>query len=134
MFVFESDSMKIKRILKFYFYAENIDLHFGRLIERYACDPNADCGETLERINILIDEKQRLNRLWSYIDMVAGGLKADEAKALKRYSEMRTSIKKLDKETERSIRRAGVKFVRHARRLESFGVEMRLVNKYYALL
>ena len=126
--------MKIKRILKFYFYAEKIGLHFDRLIERYACDPKADCGETLERINILIDEKQKLNKLWSYIDMIAGGLKADETEALKKYSEMRTSIKKLDKETERSIRRAGVKFVRHARRLGSFDGEIRLLGKYYALL
>lgn len=126
--------MKIKRILKFYFYAEKIDLHFDRLITKYACDPESDCGETLERINILIDEKQKLNKLWSYIDMIAGGLKADEKEALKNYSAMRTSIKKLDKEAERCIRRAGVKFVRRARRLGSFDGELRLVNKYYALL
>lgn len=126
--------MKIKEVLRFYFYAEKINTHIDRLILKRACDPAVDGRDGADRISLLIEEKEGLERLWAYIDGVAGGLGGEELKTLKYYSAMRVGLRRLDCESVKRIRRAGVKFVRHARRLQSFGNELKLLKKYYCLL
>lgn len=126
--------MKIKEMLRFYFSAEKINSHIDRQILKYACNPEVNVLEGAERISLLIDEKGKLKELWAYLDGIAGGLKGEELDALKSYSVMREGLKKLDGDEVRRIRRAGTKFMRRARRLDSFGKELRLLKRYYCLL
>ncbi|MDE6442547.1 MAG: hypothetical protein K2L12_07355 [Clostridia bacterium] len=126
--------MKIKEMLRFYFSAEKINSHIDRQILKYACNPEVDALDGAERISALIDEKGKLKKLWAYLDGVAGGLKSEEFDALKSYSAMREGLKKLGGDEIKRIRSAGTKFMRHARRLDSFGKELRLLRRYYCLL
>ena len=109
--------MNVKRILRFYFYADTLEKVFDGIIFHSALSSAyiAESELCAERICGLIGEKQ-------------------ERSALYRYASLRCGIKKLSDEERKAIKRAAVKFTRRARRIESFSEALRLVGKYYSLI
>lgn len=130
------NGMNSKRLLRFYFKADDLDRTIDNLIFRVAvksvdCDRGGDFY--VERILALTEAKDKLSELWHYLDGVIGGLK-EERGTLEGYALMRTGIRRLADERQREIRRALIKFVRHARAVDRFEEGIRLVNGYYCLL
>ena len=127
--------MKVKRILRFYYCAESLERAFDNLIFKIASSSfdksSFDCADRLCRI---IDEKSELAKLWSYLDGIIPALSEEERSSLEEYAKLRCGIKRLAAEDIKRLRRAVVKFRRHARRLECFYKGLRLVYKYYCLM
>ena len=127
--------MKVKRILRFYYCAENLERAFDNLIFKIASSSfdksSFDCADRLCRI---IDEKSELAKLWSYLDGIIHVLSEEERLSLEEYAKMRCGIKRLGADDIKRLRRAVVKFRRHAHRLEGFSRGLNLVYKYYCLM
>ena len=128
--------MNVKRILRFYFYADTLEKVFDGIIFHSALSSAyiAESELCAERICGLIGEKQELSEFWEYLDKILSGFSENERSALYRYASLRCGIKKLSDEERKAIKRAAVKFTRRARRIESFFFFFRLVGKYYSLI
>lgn len=126
--------MKVKRVLRFYFFAEGLERTLDKLIMKTACAPDADAEGGAERILKLIDEKRELSKLWSYLDGILSGFTEAERGALKSYAALRCGLKRLDDDGRKSLRRAVMKFTRRARRIESFRAGLQLVSGYYCII
>ena len=133
MFVFCSEkSVKPKKILRFYFGADSLDIAFDNLITQKAFDFGADTLETAERLCSVIGEKMRLERLWAYLDSVLSGFSEEDRTVLKNYASRRGIP--LDDGERRAAKRAQIKFTRHARRLNEFEDDFAILKKYYCLI
>ncbi len=128
--------MKIKRILRFYFFCESLDRALDNLIMKKALVTGADSDgvKAAECICKVIYDKSRLSDLWRYMDGIMTSLSDDDLAALKGYAAARGSVKSFDDKTRKEWRRAAVKFRRRARRLDRFSESLKLVGKYYCLL
>ena len=124
--------MKPKKILRFYFGADSLERAFDNLITQKAFDFGADTLETAERLCNVIGEKMRLERLWAYLDGVLSSFSEEDRSALFRYSLRRTAP--LNEAENRAVKRAVIKFTRHARRLSEFADDISVLKKYYCLL
>ena len=122
--------MKTKKILRFYFSAGSLEEAFDNLIISKACAPFADGLETAERLCGVIGDKIQLERLWAYLDGVVSGLSEEERETLLKYSARGTTVKSDDK----AVKRAVIKFIRRAHRLEEFEEDIAVLNKYYCLI
>ena len=122
--------MKPKRILRFYFGADSLERAFDNLILNKAFDFGADTLETAERLCSVIGEKMRLERLWAYLDGVLSVFSEEDRRALKNYSSRRT----FNDAEFRAIKRAVIKFTRHARRIGEFADGFSVLKKYYCLI
>ena len=136
MFSFSRSILKIKRVLRFYFSADSLERAFNNIIIKSALSSarSTEGGLYADKICNLIGEKQELSQLWGYVDGVLKSFSESECAVLEEYANMRTGIKELCEEKRRNIRRIAVKFVRRARRLESFDTALGLVGKYYCLI
>lgn len=129
--------MKSKKLLRFYFASEELNRALDNFIVKAAYDSGGLAGGGLiyaERICALIRAKRELGELWGYLDRVIGGLAEEERLILAKYGRMRRGISKVEESERRAIRRAAVKFSRHARRLGKYTEGIRLVGEYYSLL
>lgn len=125
--------MKIKVLLRFYFAADGIEKHLNGLILKYACNPLCGAEYGADRICGLIEEKKELCKLWTYLDGIIRGLNESERGELEKYSCMRTGLKLLKAEEVKAVRRAVIKFVRHAHRLNKFERQIDVLKRYYCL-
>ena len=129
--------IKSKRILRFYFKADELNRALDNLIINCACS-SADCTKAVERyadkIIKLIGAKGELAGFWRYLDGVISALNERDRDTLREYSLMRCGIKRLNEVRQREIKRAVIKFVRHARSLDRFKEGLRLVGEYYCLI
>ena len=128
--------MKVKRILRFYYYCESLERALDNIIlkKALATESYSDGEKSAEFILSLIDEKKKLCSLWGYIDGVMKRLDGADRGSLKSYASVRGSVKTFCEEQRREWKRAAVKFRRRARRIESFADAIKLVGKYYCLL
>ena len=129
--------MKSKRILKFYFNAEGLNRSLDRIILNCACSSYDYIGggeRYAQRISELIGVKSKLSVFYAYLDGVLGGLKEEERQELCYYANLRIGIKRLPDERRRGIKRSVMKFVRHARLIDRFSEEVKLVYEYYCLI
>ena len=124
--------MKPKKILRFYFGAESLERAFNNLIISKASDFGSDTLETAERLCAVIGEKMRLKRLWAYLDGVLSAFSEGDKAALKNYSSKRTAS--FDSAELRAVKRAVIKFTRHARRIGEFADDFPVLSKYYCLI
>lgn len=125
-----------KRLLRFYFKADELDGALNNLILSNACRSAACEGRGAyyaERIIALTEAKSKLSALWQYLDGVMLALKSEDVEPLKRYAFMRCGIRRLELDEQHEIKRAVIKFTRHARSLERYADGMRLVGEYYCL-
>lgn len=126
-----------KRLLRFYFNADELERALNNLILTCACR-SADGvrgGEFYaERIIEITEAKKRLAELWQYLDGVISSLKTGELEPLKYYALMRYGIRKLDTVRQREIKRTVIKFSRRVRSLERYAEGVRLVEEYYCLM
>lgn len=123
--------MKIKLLLRFYFFADGAEIAIDNRILKLACSPCADAFEAAESICGLISEKSELSRLWRYLDGVIGSMPADDVERLEFYAGKRDG---LTEEEKKGVKRAVMKFVRRARGAERFGGGIKLAGKYACLL
>ena len=132
MFVFLfGEKVKPKKILRFYFGADSLERAFDNLILTKAFDFGADTLETAERMCAVIGEKMRLERLWSYLDGILSVFSEDDRLSLLKYA---TKAAPFDDDENRAIKRAVIKFTRHARRLSEFSDDIAVLKKYYCLI
>lgn len=126
-----------KRLLRFYFNAEELERALGNLIITHACR-SADCAKGGEyyaqKILAVIGAKEQLSELWRYLNGAISELKDEEVQTLKDYALLRCGIRKLNEAKQREIKRAVIKFSRHARSLERYAEGVRLVGEYYCLM
>ncbi len=129
--------MKSKRLLRFYFSAEGVDRALNNLITAAGCASFYAPGKGVyyaEKMLRLIEVKSELGLLWNYLDGILKEFSDVERQTLKRYGELRCGFSKLGDEDRRGIRRAAVKFARHARGIERFSAAVELVGEYYSLM
>ncbi len=129
--------MKSKRLIRFYFAADELNCALDNLILQNACNTRdfVRGGEFYaERIIEIIEIKSELGRLWNYLDKVIEGFGEGERRTLEFYGKARAGIKKLPDDRRREIKRAVVKFTRHARFTERYEEAVRLVGEFYCLL
>lgn len=129
--------MRTKRILRFYFKADEFERALQNLILADACrsaDYTKEGNFYAQRIINLISAKQSLAKLWEYLDGVLGGFTDGEKLTMKEYALSRTGISRLRESRKREIKRTLIKFTRRARRLKNFGEGIRVVNRYYCLV
>ena len=132
MFVFCLErKVKPKKILRFYFGAESLEMAFDNLITGKAFDFEGDTLETAERLCTVIGEKMRLQRLWAYLDSVLSSFSVADRRALKSYASRRTALSNAE---HKAAKRAVIKFTRHARRLKEFEDDFAILKKYYCLI
>lgn len=126
--------LKVKKILRFYFFAESLNCALDNLILKLALSPLSDTENSAERITDIITRKRALNVFWQYLDGVVKTMSEEDRTVLKSYCGMRVGLKSLGKEEQKAVKRAAVKFTRRARRIDGFFEEMRLVSGYYSLI
>lgn len=127
--------MKVKRLLRFYFFADSLERALDNLILKYAYTSGGKEGERCAQILCeLIGEKDKLNGLWLYLDAVASSLSEEEREILRGYASMRCGIKRVGQDRQRAIKRSVIKFTRRAKRLCSFKEEIEIVGKYYCVI
>ena len=131
--------MVVKRFLRFYRSAEKLNGYIDGLMERLAMQSGLDgvggCERYAERLMLLIEDKERLSRLWARLNGVVEGLTDADRFTLFKYADTRGGTK--DGAEGREIHRAVVKFTRRAFNvLNGVGAEsdLQLVNKYYCLM
>lgn len=129
--------MKSKRILKFYFFADGLNVALDNYIMKLAVSSGDHVrgGEYFaQRICALIEEKSVLGKLWQYLDGVLGGFSEREKRVLRFYGATRRGITSFNAAERREIKRVTVKFSRHAAGLARFAKGLELLGKYYCLL
>lgn len=127
--------MKLKRLLKFYFNAEKLNIRLDRLLEHRASyarsyDALADLNGVVE----IVGDKVALCRLYSYLKEIMDGLSDCDRAVLRRYSLLRVDIKRLDGGTYREYKRAAMKFSRRLRYIGVYAEETEVLKKYAVLI
>lgn len=125
------NKVSIKRVLKFYFYADE----YSRLIDWKisACAKNSvnrSGEECAEEMIELIEDKSILSEYWEYLEKVLAGFTNEEKKVLKFYCVLRAGVRRLGAAERAEIKRCAVKFRRRARRLDSFYEGYAVAAKY----
>lgn len=122
--------MKTKKILRFYFSADSLNKAFDTLMVNKACAANSSGVEACEKLCSLVGDKIQLERLWGYLDGILSTFSEEERATLLKYSARRACLKSSCKE----VKRAVVKFMRRARRLEEFEDSIATLGSYYCLI
>lgn len=127
-----------KKILRFYFSADNLNDAMNNLIDKYAygsVDNTHGCEYYADKVIELINKKDKLSLLWGYINGVMQGFSDYDASVLLAYSSMRVGISKLSKDVQKEIRRVVIRFSRKAERgIARFDDAVRIVNEYYHIM
>lgn len=123
--------MKVKILLKFYFNADALNGRLDRLITYNACKVE---GGSFDRISELIEDKGKLCGLMDYLKERVERLTQEDKSALKRYSELRVGVRNLEDNERREIKRAVMKFTRKLTYIERHSEEVRVLQKYRAVL
>lgn len=126
-----------KRLMRFYFKAEELENALDNLILNWAlrsAEGVRGGDYYAERIIGIIEAKERLCELWQYLDSVMTTLTSGDRQALEEYANMRCGVRKLDDAQRLAIKRAQIKFLRHARAIGRFSDGVRLVGEYYCLM
>lgn len=129
--------MIIKRLLKFYFAADDLEYALNRLINAHALRSMdcGECGEIIDKIISLTDDKYRLSVLWNALDGVMEKLTGKDAETLKSYAFMRGGTNRLEEGERREIHRAVVKFSRRAKiAIERTRSQYNVLCRYYNLM
>lgn len=129
--------MKVKRLLKFYFCAEELNSALDDIIMRKAAGSamGACAEECADDILKIISAKQELNRLWNYLDKIFAGLGREDIIRLERYAMMRCGLKMLGSEERKGIHSSLMKFSRRNLNFGSrFDVAMKVLGAYYCLI
>lgn len=107
--------MKIKRLMRFYFFAGSLNKTLDDIIMNIACSSGADvyCGGLVyaERIAEIVQAKESLARLWARLNGVMEKLTERDRNTLKLYGALRVGPRG---EIKKEIHRAAVKFTRRA--------------------
>lgn len=129
--------MKSKQLLRFYFGADRLNRALDNLMTLYAmraADGDRGALYYAEKISEIDGKKLALSRLWGFLDGVLSCFNNDEKEALRFYAELRTGISRLSGDKKRQIKRLIIRFVRHARGIERFGGEIKLLGGLYCLI
>ena len=123
--------MKVKLLLKFYFNAAVLNERLDRLIAFHACQVS---GWSFEKVTALIEDKRALCNLMNYLESRLEKLTQRDLNALKRYAKLRVSVRKLEDEERRDIKRAVMKFTRKLTYIDRHEKELQTLKNYRAVL
>lgn len=130
--------IKIKRILKFYFRAEQMNDALDCYILRRALssfDTHDGGLKAVDKITNLIDKKILLAKLWAFLDGVINKLDESDVAVLEKYALMRCGIYRLGESERRQIRRVVVKFTRRIDgKISRFEKGVEIIDAYFCLL
>lgn len=117
--------MKIKQLLRFYFYADEAERAIDNLITYIACSPFVYGGaeRAAQRIIYLRDCKDRLSELWLYLDSVISRFGA-QSEVLRGY------VSAGWEGDIREQKRVLMRFRRYAAGVGRFGEALTLLRKY----
>ena len=128
--------MKIKNLMKFYFFADSLNRALDGVIMRVAFKAGRDAyrgGEAyFNEMAAVVEIKGELSDFWARLDGIMEGLTERDRRTLKVYAAARTAF---EGEGKREVHRALVKFSRRAKGL-LYGDERqyKLMCAYKALL
>jgi hypothetical protein len=129
--------LNLKKVLRFYFCADDLNYAIDNLIEHIAVSSGkSDKSPVIfsERIIDLVESKKCLSVLWGYLDLVIKKFDEQDIKLLTFYSHLRCGVTNLDDEKRKNIHRAVVKFSRKVPDiLKRFEEQISLIEFYYAL-
>lgn len=128
--------MKIKRLMRFYFWAGSLDEAFNNLILKTALTAGEDvysgCLPYADKICALIETKERLGRLWFRLDGIMSAMSDRDRATLLCYAANRQAT---CAEEKRETHRAVVKFTRRAGGLLAGGGDLyKLMCAYQCLI
>lgn len=129
--------MKVKRLLKFYFCAEELNSALDDIIVRRAVGSGMGaCAEQCAGdILKIISAKEELAELYGYLDGIFSSLCGEDVARLRRYALLRRGLKFLPAAERRGIHSSLMKF---SRRSVGFGHRfdgaMKVLNAYYCLI
>ena len=127
--------MKIKRVLKFYFYCDRLESAINGIILRRAFSSRSRAGEdAAEDMLEIISDKGELCRLYAYVDGIIKKLPESDVKTLYAYCSLRCGVNALPLAERRAVKRAAVKFVRSAHSIDRYSGAVAILGKYYALI
>lgn len=129
--------VNIKRLLRFYYSAENLNAAMDSAIERLAVQ-SADSyigGEYYaEKISLIVAEKSELSALWGYLDTALSDI-GERGGALKHYAAARHGVESFGKAEEKAVRRAAAKFARRiSRGICAYRAGVALVDEWYCIM
>lgn len=130
--------MNVKRLLRFYFSAGNLNAAMDEAIKRLAARSMDDFlgGEYYaEKMLRLAEEKGELSKLWWYLDLSMSDMGEGDGEALKLYAAARRGIGSFDEVTRKAVRRAAVKFARRiSRGIRAYSAGVALVDEWYCIM
>lgn len=130
--------MKLKRLLQFYFFAEELNSALDNLTLSLAVrsgESERGAEYFFGRICEIVGKKGKLAALWGRFDGVISKMTERDRATLKDYASMRSGTGALPAERKREIHRAVVKFSRRGESvINSCGKLYRLLCCYYCLL
>lgn len=127
--------MECKKLLRFYYNAENLNKALDNLILAGACRQDFLRGAQAcaEKILDIIYAKERLGELWAYLDGVIGKICGRGREVLSFYGTTRAGLMSMPDDVRREIKRYAARFTRRLRNLNGYGEALRLLKAYYAL-
>ncbi len=129
---------QLKKVLRFYFSAGSLNSALDGVITYLAASSwqeKLSVESVFERVNTVIAVKRQLRAYWARLDGVMVKLPQADLQSLKRYAALRTGVTVLDKEEQRRIHSALVKFRRRAGAAVSTGAgAYKCICAYYALI
>ncbi len=128
--------MKSKRLLKFYFSAENLERYFDNLIYRKAISSagGGGCADCAEEIIGIIGVKDAFGKLWEKLDCVLSDFSERELRVLEFYGGLRRGLRSFAPELRKEIFRVTMKFARRMKRAGDFSDGAALVDKYLCVM
>jgi len=131
--------VKVKRLLRFYFAADKmnkaLDSELFRIAQRSAGDMYCQGEKYFEEAARVIGVKEELSALYARINDVMSRMSAEDIASLKRYAFFRGRLAGLPCAEQAELRRAKVKFLRHAARAIGGALgAYKYVNEYYFAL
>ena len=129
--------MKVKRLLRFYFCADELNSALDNIIMRRAVSSGlgARAEESMDGIIQIIAAKSELAELWNYLDKVFSTLGTEDVIRLHRYAVMRTGLRSLAEAEKRGIHSSLMKFSRRNVNLGSrFDGAIKVLGAYYCLM
>lgn len=128
----------LKRVLKFYFAAEELNNALDKIIyAEAALSYKSGCSGTddFDRVAKLVETKGLLSDFWVRLNGVMGGMTERDVASLKYYASLRCGTRRLPEGDIRELHRAVTKFGRRAEGvLKSSGEQLKCVRAYYCLI
>lgn len=130
--------MSYRQILKFYFFADELNAVLDEVILRFAkssADCFKGCAYYAEKIGEVIAAKSELGELWAFLDLAIGSMTEGDKCALYAYAIGCTRTGGLSEEGARAEHRAIMKLSRRVKdKLGRYARQVNVLREYYCFV